>query len=64
MYDNNYGFAWMYDPGDLLDKVESRLEEPDISEDDRKMLESLRERINPEGNNVVLLGRPKMQAGY
>ena len=54
----------MYDPGDLLDKVESRLEEPDIGEDDRKMLESLRERINPEGNNVVLLGRPKRQAGY
>ena len=64
IYDNNYGFAWMYDPGDLLDKVETRLEKPDISEADRKILESLRERINPEGNNIILLGRPKEGIGF
>ncbi len=59
MLDNNYGFAWMYDPGDLLDKVETRLQETDISENDRKILEELRERIDPDGNNIILLGRQK-----
>lgn len=60
LYNNNYGFAWMYDSGDFTDAIGARLAE-DITEDERERLNALLADIPAEGNNIVVLGRPKQQ---
>ena len=53
---NGY-FVWNVQPEDLMDQIENRLAERNVSQSDRQQLETLLSRLVEDTNNVVFIGR-------
>lgn len=53
---SNCDLTMMIDPGDLLDKIEQRLSESDLSDADRDLLLKLQSEISPDDNCYILHG--------
>ena len=56
---NEYGYTLCWDPGDLLDLIEERLEDPKIPIADREFLNVWKSKISPDDNGYVILGKKK-----
>ena len=56
---NEYGYTVCWDPGDLLDLIEERLEDPKIPTDNREFLNVWKSKISPDDNSYVILGKKK-----
>lgn len=55
---NGY-FHLIMDPGELLDRIETRLQEPDVTDSEREMLTDLFKDISPDDNSYVIYGHYK-----
>ena len=55
---NGYFFA-MYEPAQLMDRIEKRLSESSCTEADRKVLNELLNSLNEDDNNVMFVGKLK-----
>lgn len=49
----------MFEPYRLLDLIDERLSDSKCSDDDRKILEELKNSIDEEGNNIMFIGKLK-----
>ena len=56
---NEYGYTVCWDPGDLLDLIEERLEDPKIPIADREFLNVWKSKISPDDNGYLILGKKK-----
>ncbi|WP_294534930.1 6-bladed beta-propeller [uncultured Bacteroides sp.] len=54
-----HGYAACMDPGDLIALIEERLKSPEISDADRKFLNNWKDKISPDDNSYVILGKWK-----
>ncbi|MBD5332060.1 MAG: 6-bladed beta-propeller [Bacteroides sp.] len=51
-----------FEPGDLVDRIEEKwLNEPSLTDDQKKRLTDLKESLDPESNNIILLAPLKRQ---
>ena len=55
---NGYIYA-MYEPMQLMEKIEERLEQSDCTEADRKVLKELYNSLDEDDNNIMFIGRLK-----
>lgn len=54
------GYLWaMYEPMQLMEIIEERLEQSDCTEADRKVLKELYNSLNEDDNNIMFIGRLK-----
>ena len=54
------GYMWaMYEPMQLMEKIEERLEQIDCTEADRKVLTELYNSLDEDDNNIMFIGRLK-----
>lgn len=57
-FTNGYFYA-LYEPLQLIDRIESRLAESDCSEKDKKVLNELKNSLDENDNNVMFVGKLK-----
>ena len=54
------GYIWMmYEPLQLMEQIEKRLEESDCTDADKKVLKELYDSLDEDGNNIMFIGRLK-----
>ena len=54
------GYIWaMYEPLQLMERIEKRLEESDCTDADKKVLKELYDSLDEDGNNIMFIGRLK-----
>ena len=54
------GYIWaMYEPLQLMEHIEKRLEESDCTDADRKVLKELYDSLDEDGNNIMFIGKLK-----
>jgi hypothetical protein len=58
-YSNNGWYHEMFEPYQLIEKIQTHLKENKCSEEDRKMLEELKNSIDEDGNNIMFMGKIK-----
>lgn len=56
---NNGWYYEMYEPYELLDLIDERLSDSKCSDEDRKVLEKLKNSIDEDGNNIMFMGKLK-----
>lgn len=49
----------MFEPGQLMNRIERRLAESDCSAEDRKQLEDLLDSVDENDNNILFVGKLK-----
>jgi len=49
----------MYEPLQLMERIEKRLEESDCTDADKKVLKELYDSLDEDGNNIMFIGRLK-----
>ena len=57
-FSNGYIFM-MYEPLQLMEQIEKRLEESDCTDADKKVLKELYDSLDENGNNIMFIGRLK-----
>lgn len=55
----NGWFYHMFEPGQLISRIERRLAESDCSAEDRKQLEEMLDSIDEDDNNILFMGKLK-----
>ena len=54
------GYIWMmYEPLQLMERIEKRLEESDCTDADKKVLKELYDSLDEDDNNIMFIGRLK-----
>lgn len=54
------GYMWaMYEPLQLMEQIEARLEQSDCTEADKKVLKELYDSLDEDDNNIMFIGRLK-----
>lgn len=56
---NDGWYCEMYEPGELIEKIEAHLKENKCSKEDRRILEELQNSIDDNGNNILFVGKIK-----
>lgn len=56
---NNGWYYEMFEPYQLLDLIDERLSNSECSDQDRKVLEDLKNSIDEDGNNIMFMGKLK-----
>lgn len=56
---NNGWFFQLFEPGNLITRIEQRLAESDCSAEDRKQLEEMLDSIDEDDNNIMFIGKLK-----
>lgn len=56
---NNGWYYEMFEPYQLLDLIDKRLSNSECSDQDRKVLEDLKNSIDEDGNNIMFMGKLK-----
>ena len=57
-FSNGYFFA-VYEPLQLMDRIESRLAESDCTDKDKKVLNELLRSLDEDDNNIMFIGKLK-----
>ena len=54
------GYIWMmYEPLQLMEQIEKRLEESDCTDADKKVLKELYDSLDEDDNNIMFIGKLK-----
>ena len=54
------GYIWaMYEPLQLMERIEKRLEESDCTDADKKVLKELYDSLDENDNNIMFIGKLK-----
>lgn len=56
-YASNGWYHEMYEPADLVEKIDEHLNREHCSDKDKRFLQVLRDSIDEEGNNMMFIGR-------
>ena len=57
-FSNGYIFM-MYEPMQLMEQIEKRLEESDCTDADKKVLKELSDSLDEDDNNIMFIGKLK-----